>query len=77
MYCPRCKGPVDANATVCPLCSADFSNPEGWHPTETPGAVTDKNNGLQFSVGAVLGVLVGVVVVVSLLAFFFSLATWR
>ncbi len=39
MYCPRCEKEVAAGAQVCSNCSADFSNPEGWHPTEAPGAI--------------------------------------
>lgn len=34
-YCPNCATIVEAAATTCPACNADFTAIDGWRPVET------------------------------------------
>jgi hypothetical protein len=37
LYCPNCSSQVADGSMLCEGCKADFSDPQGWKPTQAPG----------------------------------------
>ena len=37
LYCPNCSSQVVEGSKICEVCRADFSDPQGWKPTQAPG----------------------------------------
>ena len=44
-YCPGCSSVIDATATICPKCNADFTAKDGWRPVDSPPPATPGGTG--------------------------------